>query len=179
MLSTSEIEQKSADALRKVDVAFRRTAIEFRRGDQGLEVWWAPGKEFDATQLGNYSDARVVGVSKKVTTMLFDSCDLMNDSERVDTCDYVVEIDLVIEREWADTVFQFSETEPLLFRMDASDMWDMSQGRVMASIFEMQQYHDTGAWSWFVEIMDLSDRIGECVSMEYQTFPVLWNCLNR
>ena len=85
MLSTSEIEQKSADALRKVDVAFRRTAIEFRRGDQGLEVWWAPGKEFDATQLGNYSDARVVGVSKKVTPMLFDSCDLMNDSEREST----------------------------------------------------------------------------------------------
>ena len=34
-------------------------------------------------------------------------------------------------------------------------------------IFEMQQYHDhdTGKWSWFVETLELSSRIAECVTI--------------
>ena len=74
----------------------------------------------------------------------------------------------------AAVMFEFSETEPVTFRADASEFWELSQSRRLASEFELTRKLHTGRWSWLVEELETGPTIAECVVDSFREWPELW-----
>ena len=94
MLSNGEFEQKSLEILQRIDAEFRRTAIDFRRGDVNLELWWCPGGNFDIKQLGQFAKPQRVGRAIRIVEMVYNDDELLGEEERVQTSDYGIEVDI-------------------------------------------------------------------------------------
>ena len=94
MLSRGEFEQTSLKILQGIAVEFRRTAVDFRRGDADLELWCCPGRNFDIQQLGEFAKPQKVGKAIRVAEMVYSDDELLGEDERVQTSDYVIEVDI-------------------------------------------------------------------------------------
>ena len=173
VLSSGEFEQKSLEILQRIDAEFRRTAIDFRRGDADLELWWCPGSSFDTKQLGEFAKPQRVGKAIRIVEMVYNDDELLGEEERVQTSDYVIEVDISEKQTLATVLFNFSETEPVTFRADASEFWELSQSRRLASEFELTRKLNTGCWSWLVEELQMRPRITECVFDNFEKWPEL------
>ena len=68
----------------------------------------------------------------------------------------------------------FSDSKPVSFRADASEFWELSQSRRLASEFELTRKLNIGRWSWLVEELELSTTIAESVVGNFREFPELW-----
>ena len=94
MLSGGEFEQKIVKILQVIAVESRGTAIDFRRGDADLELWWCPDRNFDIEQSGEFTKPQKVGNAIRIAEIVYSDDELLGEVERMQTSDYVIEVNM-------------------------------------------------------------------------------------
>ena len=69
--------RKIVEILQWIDVESRDTAIDFRRGDADLELWWCPGRNFDIEQSGDFAKPQKVGKAIRIAEIVYSDDELL------------------------------------------------------------------------------------------------------
>jgi hypothetical protein len=116
----------------------RRQWVEARAGDGCVELWWVPPRHTSAQGEPNFENSRLVGVVTGVFEVSYPEDEDLSEDEVRRQMKYEVEV-LIAD---ADTrgFFGFKAKDAVLFEIAAESLWDLADGWVLATAYELFFY---------------------------------------
>ena len=139
----------------------RRQWVEARAGDGGVELWWVPPTHISAQGEPNFENSRLVGAVTGVFEVSYPEDEDLSEDEVRKQMKYEVEVSIAD----ADTRGFFGFTAKMMshFEIAAESLWELADGWVLATAYELFFYVTYGEWGHPMLVPERRQQIGATV----------------
>ena len=137
------------------------TAFEARAGDGGVELWWVPPTHISAQGEPKFENSRLVGAVTGVFEVSYPEDEDLSEDEVRKQMKYEVEVSIAD----ADTrgFFGFTSKKATHFEIAAESLWELADGWVLATAYELFFYVTYGEWGHPMLVSERRQQIGAMV----------------
>ena len=139
----------------------RRQWVEARAGDGGVELWWVPPTHISAQGEPKFENSRLVGAVTGVFEVSYPEDEDLSEDEVRKQMKYEVEVSIAD----ADTrgFFGFTSKKATHFEIAAESLWELADGWVLATAYELFFYVTYGEWGHPMLVPERRQQIGATV----------------
>ena len=150
---------KSPAKLSRLSTKQRRQYVFLQEGEDVVELWWKPPKEFVTLDVPKFATSQCLGSVIGIIDCEFDDDVELDEDQRAESATYELNLDPVNELEIC-AFFGFKRGSDITFDIGVEKMWEVEGGETLAATYEMYSFLAEGWWGLGAARFDRSCGFG-------------------